>query len=145
MCIRDRPLADLVCLASARTSKKNLLSLIGGRSELKAIGVTQPELVLTVSELLQGAHYKSGYKSISAEVRELVQCSGLFDYALETNPLEHATLLRQFYDEVTELEVAGGVKSLADLKRSFDRMEAHQIYPSPVSYTHLTLPTIYSV
>jgi len=124
------PLADLVCITSAGTSKKNLLALIGSRSDLEAVGVTQPELVLAVLKLLQGAHYKSGYQDISTEVRELVQHSGLFDYALETNPLEHATLLRQFYDEVAELEATGGVKSLADLKRSFDRMVAHQITPS---------------
>ena len=92
--------------------------------------MTDLAAVLAVSDLLETTHREAGSQSISAQVRTLVQCSGLFSYALETDPLRHAVLLRQFYDEIAELEVAGTIQSLADLTRSFDRMEAHQITPS---------------
>ncbi len=123
-------LADLALIATARSRRESLPALIGNKNRLTEIGVTDVTAVLKIHCALNKAKQSLGSQSLSDWLRELVHHSGLLAYALKTDALRNATLLRQFYDQVAELEKSQTLKSLVDLSRILDSMEVNRIAPT---------------
>jgi len=94
---------DIAKVCAAQNYKLKLSDLVTSPERLQEIGVADVAAVQRIADVLQNARSKNGIAAPHQILAQLLDESGLKDYALQTDPYGAARIIRRLYDEVEEL------------------------------------------
>jgi len=94
---------DIAKVCAAQNYTHKLSQIIVSPELLTAAGVSDPDSILRIAQVLQQARDKNGIESPHQILAQLLDESGLKDYVLQTDPHGSARIIRRLYDEVEEL------------------------------------------
>ena len=94
---------DIAKVCAAQNYTQKLSELVASADRLEAIKVADVAAVQRIGEVLQHARDKNGIEAPHQILAQLLDESGLKEYALQTDPYGAARIIRRLYDEVEEL------------------------------------------
>jgi len=118
---------DVARVCAAQNYKQKLSQLMVSKERLQEIGVDDADAIFRITEVLQSARSKNGIVSPHQILAELLDQSGLKDYALQTDPYGAARIIRRLYDEVEELVKRDKKVQLAEITQVLAQRRSYNL------------------
>ena len=118
-------MADVIRITGARRLGMPLSAILADENTLLDLGVTNPAGARRILTILEAARMAAVTEAPHQVLQQLLQGSGFLEHVIANDPLEGQRVIRRLYDEVESLVREREVKSLGDIARMFDQLEAH--------------------
>lgn len=118
---------DLALVLSARSYKEPLRSLIYDEDRLRFLGVSNPEGIKRVGEVLDEARTMSSTKAPHFVLQYLLKESGLLDSIIKDDPSEGVRVLRRLYDDIESMVRESQATTLAAVVTQLKYRRTHNL------------------
>jgi DNA helicase-2/ATP-dependent DNA helicase PcrA len=118
---------DLVKIASARSYKTSLTSILSDKVKLESLGVENIDKVLNVILTLEEARQQAVTESPHRVLETVLKKSGFLDYVIMNNPLEGGRVVRRLYDEIEKMVLHDNKSTLREVSEVFASYRNYRI------------------
>ena len=118
---------DLVKIASARSYKTSLTSILSDEEKLTELGVENIDKVLNVIATLEEARQQAVTESPHRVLETVLKKSGFLDYVVVNNPLEGGRVVRRIYDEIEKMVLHDNKSTLREVSEVFASYRNYRI------------------
>jgi len=119
--------ADVMAVLTARTYVITLPKLIADRELLLEAGVSEPEKLLHLNEVLLKARELGESNSPLTVLEYLLRETGFLETALRSDPIGNGKVIRRLYDEVELMILNKTVITLGDVVQQFARLKEYNL------------------